>query len=278
MISHDFRQGLLKRLSWLLLPMGLVAAIIMTSKGTFLLIQSETGQQPSLGAYLFHMFSGRLPADETGRNFAPDLKWMLIQIGCLVFTVEYPSRDLEDCYGIQILIRGGRCRWWLSKCLWNLVCVFLYYTALYLAAVGYCLCTGKSCALALCEDTIVYLLEDMSMMQQEFSGTELAPILLGVPALTMAAISMWQMTIAVLWHPIYGFAMSIVMLVWSSFSQTPFAIGNYAMMQRCEWFYREGLSFENGFWILIIYILSAVLVGKIVIVRRNILRPLAVGN
>ena len=63
MISHDFRQGLLKRLPWLLLPLGLLLAVILMSRGIFIRIHSETGQQPSLGSYLYYIFSGCLPAD-----------------------------------------------------------------------------------------------------------------------------------------------------------------------------------------------------------------------
>ena len=278
MISHDFRQGLLKRLPWLLLPLGLLLAVILMSRGIFIRIHSETGQQPSLGSYLYFIFSGCLPADVAEKSFTPDLVWMLVQIGCLVFTIEYPSRDLENSYGIQILVRGSRFRWWLSKCLWNITSVFLYYTALYLAAAIYCLCTGKPCTLALGEEVIMYLLDSMSMIQPEFSGTELAPVLLCMPVLAMVAISLWQMMISVLWHPIYGFAASIMMLVWSSFSQTSLAIGNYAMMQRCDLFYCDGLSYTEGFWFVLICILLAVAVGKIVMDRRDILKPLAVGS
>lgn len=278
MIGHDFRQGLLKRLLWLLIPLGLFFVVVLTSRGTFNLINSETGQQPSLGAYLYYIFSGCLPAAVTEKDFTPNLVWMLVQIGCLVFTIEYPSRDLESSYGYQILVRGSRRRWWLSKCLWNIVSVCLYYAVLYLSATVYCLCADISCALALGEDMIMFLLDGMSMAQPSFSGAELAPVLLCMPVASMLAISLWQMAISILWHPIYGFAAAIMLLVWSFFSQTPLAIGNYAMMQRCNLFYHEGLSFADGCWFVLIYILLAVVVGGIVMKRRDILKPLSLGS
>lgn len=278
MIRHDFRQGILKRLLWFLVPLGLFCVVVLTSRGTFDLVNSETGQQPSLGAYLYYIFSGCLPADATEKDFTPDLVWILIHIGCLLLTIEYPSRDLESSYGTQILVRGSRCMWWISKCLWNIVIVCLYYAALYFAAAVYCLCAGMSCSLALGEDIIMFLLDGMSMTQPDFSGSELVPVLLCMPVFSMMAISLWQMTIAIFWHPIYGFATAIMLLVWSSFSQTPLAVGNYAMMQRCNLFYYEGLSFSDGCWVVLMYILLAVLVGGIVMKRRDIFKTLSLES
>ncbi|MGM9606335.1 MAG: hypothetical protein ACI3XJ_02400 [Oscillospiraceae bacterium] len=279
MIGHDFRQGLVKRLWWLLLPASLFLVVMLMGRSTFAAFELEPGLEPSLGAYLFYVFAGCLPVDAAGKDFFIALEWMLVQIGCLVFTAEYPSRDLESPYGMQVLVRGGsRRRWWYAKCLWNMASVCLYYGVLYLTALLYCLCTGAACTFSLEESVVMRLLEIMSMARPAFSGSEIAPILLGMPTLVMAGVCLWQMVIAILWHPVYGFAAGIVLLIWSSFAQTPLAIGNYAMMQRCDLFYQEGLSFPSGCWAVLAYILMAIVIGGLVMKRRDILKPMKLGS
>ncbi len=279
MLGHDMRQGIVRRLGWLLLPAGLFLVIMLMSQSVFVRFRLELGREPALGAYLLHLFSGCLPASEANRDFSIPLEWMLVQIGCLVFTVEYPSRDLESAYGMQILVRGGsRLGWWHAKCLWNTVSVCLYYGALYLTALLYCLWTGAACTLRLEAEEIVQLLHAAFPTQASFSGTETAPVLLGMPVLAMVGVSLWQMVISVSWHPAYGFAGGIVLLVCSAFAQASPAIGNYTMMQRCTLFYPGGLSFRSGVWVILACIAAAVVAGDLTMRRRNILTPMQLGG
>lgn len=155
--------------------------------------------------------------------------------------------------------------------------VFLYYSTLFITAVVYCVCTGASCSLALEYGDLIHLLADASMTQPSVSGAETATLVLGLPTAATAAISLWQMLVSILWHPAYGFTAGIVLLVWSAFSQTPIAIGDYAMMQRCERFCAAGLS-SSGIWIVLASLAVCAGVGCYAMKHRDIIRPLRVGN
>lgn len=278
MLRHDFTEGIVKRSAQLLVPIGLFLLIVWMNQATFQRIDVEFGKEATLGMYLFYLFAGCLPAGVSGNDFSLPMGWLLIEIGCLFCTVTYPAQDLESAYGIQVLVRGqSRTRWWLTKCLWNMETVFLYYSTLFITAVVYCVCSGASCCLELEYSDLIHLLVDASMTQPSVSGAETATLVLGLPTAATAAISLWQMLVSILWHPAYGFTAGIVLLVWSAFSQTPIAIGNYAMMQRCERFCAAGLS-SSGIWIILASLMICAGVGCYAMKHRDIIRPLRVGN
>lgn len=218
MLRHDFTEGIVKRSAQLLVPIGLFLLIVWMNQATFQRIDMEFGKKATLGMYLFYLFAGCLPAGVSGNDFSLPMGWLLIEIGCLFCTVTYPTQDLESAYGIQVLVRGqSRIRWWLTKCLWNMETVFLYYSTLFITAVVYCVCSGASCSLELEYSDLIHLLADASMTQPSVSGAETAAYVLGLPTAATAAISLWQMLVSILWHPAYGFTAGIVLLVWSAF-------------------------------------------------------------
>ncbi len=114
LIKYDLRIGIKDRISNIALPAVVFCLCSIFSKGL------------NLGERLAIMFVGSYPQLEAENGGVP-IYWMLIHIGCLLFSVEYPIRDLS-LYGRQMVVRcQSKYKWWLSKCVWCLVNTFIYY-------------------------------------------------------------------------------------------------------------------------------------------------------
>lgn len=278
MFRHDLREGIIKRTFLFALPVCLILINVMRAGDTFARIAENFGKEPTLGMYLLNAFAGCLPASVVGKDFSLPMGWMLILIGCLFSTVTYPSKDLESECGMQVMIRGrSRVRWWLSKCVWNLASVFIFFGILFLTAVVFCVCTKASLSMELNYDEALHLISNADMMPEGIPGWKVAALTIGLPALTTAALCIWQMFISILWHPVYGFGAGVAVLIWSAYSQTPFAIGNYAMMQRLDIFCMSGMPVSSA-WIVPVFLLAGVMAGCLVMKRRDILKLIRIGD
>lgn len=66
------------------------------------------------------------------RDFNVPVIWMMIQLGCVFFTVEYLTRDMNH-FGQQIMIRcSNKGHWLLSKYCWNTASVLIYWLTGYI--------------------------------------------------------------------------------------------------------------------------------------------------
>ena len=92
----------------------------------------------TLGGVLLRILQGTAPVDMEMREFHVPVVWLMIHLGCVFFTVEYPTRDM-NFFGQQIMIRSrNKGRWLLSKYCWNAVSVLIYWLIGYLMVIVFC--------------------------------------------------------------------------------------------------------------------------------------------
>ncbi|MCD8127744.1 MAG: hypothetical protein LUD82_10000 [Clostridiales bacterium] len=270
MLSHDLRSGLWLRKYFILIP--IIIALVCAAVYTRVFLSYESSN--TLGMVLFFLMGGTLPAQSlsAGEVLEIPVLWLLFQTGCLVFTMGYPIGDLERS-GTQILLRsGGRIRWWLSKCVWNVLSTILYNLALYVVLAVYCLVASIPLSLSVSGDYAYEILPSFDTQIQAFYGSGVMLVqLIVVPVLMMSALNLFQMLLSFALNQILGFVISVAWLVWSIFQISPLAIGNYGLMQRSSLFYSQGISFLWGTPLLCLVGLLCMGLGCAILKRKNIL-------
>lgn len=272
MIRHDLSCGLFARYRWALVPAGIFLLGAWLCARTLTVAEMEG----TFVCVLFYLFVGKAPSHlfAAGEMLSTPFLWLFLQVGCLLYTVEYPTRDLGQ-YGLQVLIHCG-CRkvWWYSKCLWCFLSVLAFWGIGALAVVGYCVFTGVPISLSLPDEVVSLLMAGGKAASYGVSLTcrELLLHLVIMPLMTMFTLNMLQMTIAIVNRRAFlGLLSASAVLIWSAFLCTPLAIGNYGMLYRDNLFWSNGLSYKSGFWVLTIVNIFLILFGRICFQRSDLL-------
>ena len=118
-------------------------------------------------------------------------------------TLYYPFDDLEES-GQNILIRsGGRQLWWLSKCLWNLTSVVVFFLLAWGVMVLGCLITGNSLSMEISPEMSKILVLDPDNYPS--LPIHVIPQTFLLMPLVVAAINLLQMTVSLFVKPLISF-------------------------------------------------------------------------
>lgn len=170
------------------------------------------------------------------------LAWLTAVGACLFLNLDYLLFDLTNS-GQQVIVRAGTRRgWYLSKCLWNICAAGVYFAVLLATALAFTLCTGGRVSL---ENTpelakAVFGLENGETVALTAWQALAAGVL--VPFLTVAALSMLEMTLCLLVKPILSFLLCMGVMVLSVYWYHPLALGNGAMAVRSAYVTAGGVS------------------------------------
>ena len=276
MLGHDLRAGIWTRRKFLLIPCALALIPLCAS----IPLNIFNPELCTLGSFLLYMFGGSLSADTLAVGEVLDIPilWILFQTGCLLYTASYPTRDLEQA-GLQFILRGGgRVRWWLSKCTWNVLSVCIYYATTLCTMVLFCLVRRVPLTLTVSSEFAIQILPNCDVfLDVPYSEWIMGVHLILIQVLMMVTLNLLQMFVSMFFQPIIGFIISVAILVWSIFQTFPLAIGNYGMMQRNSLFYSDGLDFIFAIPLLCLLCLLIIAAGGIGIKRKDIL-PICAGG
>lgn len=266
-IRFDLRNGILrKKRFWFVVPLILSLCL----QGSSVLQQGrEMGRIHTQAAWLdYVMFclKGCMPYETgMGDSFYLPITWLMLMIGCLLMSLDYPEEQLHGMGKQLLLYSYKRERWWLSKCLWNILCTFYYFFLMLFSCFVYGLLTGSILTFCnmpevtqiFCAEAAFELVDDLniSVLQLLFS-------VIVLPALSMAALSMVQMVLSLYIKPIFSFIAVTVLLLFSAYSDFPFLTGNYAMVMRSSCTIQQGFDMYAGIEINLIILIAAVLTGK----------------
>lgn len=219
---------------------------------------------------IIYIFKGiKVYIPENGEPFAIPFDWLIIQSLISLLVIQYPTQDLYT-YGMQILIRTrNRCSWWLSKCIWNIASVFIFYMLSFVLALVFSAMFGN---VSMTPNNQVNNLINLINLENIQINLYFYITVLILPFLTSVAVSLLQMALSFLINPIISFLVIMSLMAASAFCHSIFLFGNYSMLLRNEVFYING--FDNRLIIIVNIILIAVsiFVGLIYFVKIDILK------
>lgn len=187
----------------------------------------------SLGDELLYITGGILPAAVTslGESFLFPVKWLLPHLLVLYITLGYTSEDLTHG-GIQVITRArSRRRWWLSKCLWNILTVISCFAAGLLVLFLLALASGKTMEFSL-NSLLFEALFTRPLPEGQVSAGALLLALYGMPVLVCATVSLLQMASTLYVRPVLAYAVACVYYMAGVYYASPLFLSNYAMSVR----------------------------------------------
>ena len=225
----------------------------------------------TLGNTLLYIFAGIQEYDpQIDTQFVFPAVWMLLYLVLAYFTLYYPYNDLEES-GQNILLRsGGRRLWWTSKCFWNICTVVLFFLIGWVVIITACLIQGIPLSMELSRN--INMLLEMRIASPFLYPTELSLEILVLPPLVMIAVNLMQMTLSLFVRPIYSYIITGVLLLASTYYQSPFLIGNYAMPIRSSRMVENGVNSIYGVLFSVGIATISYLVGLLYFKRYDILR------
>ncbi len=227
-----------------------------------------------VGDYFVYCMAGIEPFQRaTGQEFQFPIPWLLFWGCAFLGTLSYPRRDLTS-YGQQILIRmDRRALWWISKCIWIVVNSLLALLVHALVILLFALANGipfhfeNQPELTLSLFTNYYeLAPTLNLSKIQVIGLTLL-----LPLAFLISVALLQLLLSLVIPPMFAFFVTLSVLIVSAFVNSPFLIGNYAMVLRSSSLIVDGVVLAHGF--LIFAALAAVVffTGLYAIKHINIL-------
>ncbi len=276
-IKYDLYNGIRKRMIWLLLPIIVFTVGAFEIDGTVRLIQNEGGCM-SLGECLAYYFHGSIPAGSELGASRPHIVWLIIQLGCLFFTLEYPTRDL-NIFGQQVIVRcGSRVKWWLSKCVWLSLSVLIYYFVGVLVTTVAGTFFEVRMSLEIQQGNMMSILNFCNVGFNQYTGWQSVFILIIMPYLSMLALNLFCLIISLLLNQVFSMMAGLFMLLVVSSRMSPFIVTNFSMLQRCSYFYSEGLDYSIGIVYVLAMIAGCVIIGAMAILYVDLIEPKKNGD
>ncbi len=259
LIWHDLRCGLL-RIRYLFLP-------FITALPCFLCWHKlrGVGFVGSTVDLLMYCFKGyKFVKFNSGvLEFQLPIFWLLLVGGCLFLNLDYLLKDLTNA-GQQVIIRSKkRVTWYLSKCMWNICSCGLYFIIVVLTAFIFSVSTGGEITLHSNPTALMLIFEEVCFEPISLFVEDGLIISFFLPFLTVAALSMLEMTLCLIVKPASSFVGCMILLVVALFCPSPFILGNGAMTIRNSEIIAHGISSGSAVQIALITIIVCVISGSL---------------
>lgn len=264
MLGYDLKNGCFKNLKLILLP-------IVFEMGVLFLISQKINEykmysanvQISVGDIIFYHFGGMakyiLSAEKV---FEFPVIWMVFFVIILFATLSYPNSNLQG-FGNKILVKGqSRIKWWLVKCVWNMICNLILFFLIFIIVFAFCQINSIPFHMQVNGElqSVLFQLDANTRLASKTTMpfTELLLIFM-----TSVAICQLQMLLDLWIKPIYSFLCMCALLLVSAYFQSNLMIGNYAMLIRHSWINEQGINCNVGILVLAILIVLSVIIGVI---------------
>lgn len=268
-LKFDFVYGIFKSSTYKKLLI-LIALFSLASLEFHSRLVSVEYSEYSIGDYFLYVFGGMQEyIPDPSNPFQIPYLWLIFHIVVLFFTLHYMHDDLTG-FGQQTIYRSGsRVFWWVSKCLWNIGIVGIFYLFAWLTILVFSIIYGAKPSF----DISPFMSQLMNFGGKQIitDHWELTIELTILPLLVTLALSMMQMTLCLILKPIFSYIITSVVLISSAYYLSPALIGNYAMALRSNKVVTNGWSLAAGIGCSLFLVCASVLVGLCIFRRCNII-------
>lgn len=265
-MRYDIKNGIIRNLQMF------IPVIFLSFCHCISMDMSFKDHHPALANYVIGFFRGVEPINLLGDDirFEIPVIWLLFYIYLTYLVGHYPYKDL-DSFGKLVMIKGNsRVKWWISKCIWNMVVVITYYLCIYVVMLAF---SAVHNGIFIKPDKL--LIERMSGVSMD--GVSLKPLIVVklcviLPVLISLGMSLVQMCMALFIRPVYANIVFIILILGTAHECKEYLINNYLMFIRsCFVVGSDGVRYSVGITIAICMIIVGIAVGIIKIRRKDII-------
>lgn len=264
-IRFDIKNGILRKFYVYLVYSFFIVISIYFFQGK---LHSYEIDRYSIGDCLLFLYGGAKEyIPKTGEIFEMPYLWLVNHLLIFYFTLSYMDNDLSG-FGQQLIYRsGGRVIWWFSKCIWNIIMV----AGFYIIGVIIVLLIGiKKAELSLdISEHISYVVDFGDQLRQN-CAQKIALEILILPIIYSVTVSLLQMTLTLLFKPIFSYIVSSSICLSSAYKLSPVLLGNYSMAARNNKIINNGMSSVEGIILCTIISALSIVVGILIIRKCDI--------
>lgn len=222
-LSHDLRSGLLRK-RFLILPLFLFLPL-----ANYYLAFHNRGAQVEFLDAVIYLFQGAPKVDLQFAAVPVPISWLYLIGIFLLYHLDYIYHDLSLC-GQQIIIRCHSRRMWIcSKLLWNILSSCMFYLLTILCVWIFTKCMGDQTDWSISSRAIsLFSLEGI----EQLANIKLLFAVFLIPALTLVALNLLQMTLILFLGPLPSFLLTSATVVLSIYSMSGYILGESAMAIR----------------------------------------------
>lgn len=225
LLAYDIRRGLFRKRYC-----SALAFIVLLCISCFGWMYWQ-GNSGSVMDYLFYFLMGKEPVFKGKPNELIELpmQWLALLSCHLLLTLDFLTEDLTT-EGQQLLFRcQKRTKWLVSKLLWGLIETVWYFLIIIFTTVVFLGITKGKITFSATPDTISSIYDKTALLPITIQ-TEIFAVLLAM--LTAAAYNILQMTLSLFVKPALAFMICLALLVLSIYINSPYMLGNGAMLLR----------------------------------------------
>lgn len=271
-VKFDLYNGIVQKYKKVLVLFLLYIIINLTYANiTYAFIQNgliQNAGELHVGDYIMYYLSGiseYIP--NNNEDFPFPFLWMFQLLSCCFFCLHYPLEDLHTSGKHRLILCKSRSVWWISKCIWISVNVFVYYAVAYMSSIIVGVLFGARMSCNITTYTAYLLKLTGSLNNAPYDGRG---YFLFIPFVVIA-ICMAQMALSLLIKALYSFVVIAMYLLASAYFKTPYLIGNFAMLARSELIDTQGFPMAAGAIGTVIVIIISLAGGILIFKNQDIL-------
>lgn len=261
LLKHDIVEGTVK--NWFKFGIAVMVALFQTYAFHGQIMSRLAGgiiyEMPSLMDYVMYAMEG-MPVYkfDLRTTFQIPIYWFAFQIGIAYIVAYYPMEDFKDNARQRFLAVKSRSGWWLSKCIWCIISVLLYFALMVGTTAILAMAYGAKHSFSFSENIMGRF---YSSNFQYIFARDAWMIAIILPCLITMAITVFQILLSFFLTPTISFAAICGLYVLSAYYTSPLLPGNYAMWQRSTYLGMNGVNPETGVLFAVILLLGSVLAG-----------------
>lgn len=262
LLRFDLHHGILKRYKTILL---MCIIVILACFDLINKLKSFEYTHYTYGEFLFYIFGGiKEYIPSPSESFPIPFLFLLWHMTILYFTSHYMYDDLTG-FGQNLIYRfKSRTKWWLAKCIWNVLYVAAFYIFSLIAVLIFSKISGADTSLEVLNKSEIFIIGQYQIFSDIYPVTI---ELLVLPMFISITVSLLQMTLSLIVKPLISYILSSVIFIASAYYQTPYLLGNYAMAIRSDSIVTNGVNATAG--VIFALCVSAVsVISGIFIFRR----------
>lgn len=182
-----------------------------------------------------------------------------------IFAAYYPKREWSLRGNMYILRYRNKSIWWVSKCVWCALQMFLYYGIAFLV-IWIFAGIGGNWGFGLRRETGMACLGLLNA-----SAFQIFCYVYLLGAATAAAVNQMVVTLQMVVTPVLGYLCALAVAVASAYYFTSYLIGNNYMLLRTVLFREDGVGAGGAFVKVIVLWAVFVILGHIIIRKKDIL-------
>lgn len=259
-IKYDCRQGILCQ--WKRYILLIAVYIVCVAQFIWICERSryvDTYTSADMVLWMFKRIEKYVP--DTHKLVDISAPYILPNIIIAYIIGNYIIKDLYG-YGKNLMVRtGSRVNWWISKCIWCVITVFISYALMYAVILAASVVT-HSLSLNITPDVCVSIMGMDKVLILNYANLDymLSSVMLS-SVLMSIALSVFQILVTLLISPVIAYMAVMIMIVLAAFVDNPLVITLYCMVIRSRAYMPQGYGVSLAIVIMLIIITACAVAG-----------------